>query len=124
MERRRDGGRIAQRLRRHPVLAVTAMEIAAEHAEAVRQRPRMHMKKWLLLDRVALHAADVAPGYVQLPIAVEAYLAHADRTVGERATMSARVTAEPAVRQSFVQIAFTRFAREHLSQRCHGSMAL
>ena len=55
--------RIAQRLRRHPVLAVAAVQVAAEHAEAVGERARMRVEERLLLDRIALHAADVAPGH-------------------------------------------------------------
>ena len=63
--RRRDRVRIAQRLRCHPVLAVAAVEIAAEHAEAVGQRAGIDVEERLLLDGIALHAADVAPRDVQ-----------------------------------------------------------
>ena len=58
---RRDGLRIAQRLRCHPVLAVAAVQVAAEHAEAVGERAGIGVEERLLLDRIALHAADVAP---------------------------------------------------------------
>src|SRR5438034_193015 len=65
LEWRRDRGRIAKRLRRHPVLAICAVEIAAEHPEAVRERARVRVEERLLLDRIALHAADVAPRHLQ-----------------------------------------------------------
>ena len=116
-ERRRDRGRIAQRLRRHPVLAIAAVQIAAEHAEAVGERARMGVKERLLLDRIALHAADVAPRHAQPAALVEAHLADADRALRQRAAVAARVAAQPAVRQRVVELALARFAREHLSQR-------
>ena len=65
VDRRRHGGRIAQRLRRDPVLAVRAVQIAAEHAEAVRERAGVRVEERLLLDRIALHAADVSPRHAQ-----------------------------------------------------------
>ena len=118
-ERRRDRGRIAQRLRRDPVLAVAAVQVAAEHAEAVRERARQRVEERLLLDRVALHAADVAPGHAQPAAVVEAHLADADRAVRQRAAMAARVAAQASVGQHVVELALASFARQDFSQVCH-----
>src|SRR4030095_12045814 len=85
--------RITKRLRGHPVLAVAAVQIAAEHAEAVGECARVHVKERLFLDGVALHAADVAPGHLQRSALVEPYLAHAHRAVRNTALMTAGVAA-------------------------------
>ena len=98
-QRRRDRGRIAQRLRRDPVLAVRAVQIAAEHAEAVGERAGIRVEERLLLDRIALHAADVAPRHAAAGRRVEAHLADADRAVGQRTAVAARVAAQTAVGQ-------------------------
>src|SRR6185369_3213220 len=71
-----------------------AVEIASEHAKAERERPGMRVEERLLLDRVALNTADITPRDAQVPAAVEAHLAHADGAVGNRALVSARVTAD------------------------------
>ena len=44
---------VAQRLRGHPILAIGAMQIAAQHAEAVGEGARVRVKKWLFLHRIA-----------------------------------------------------------------------
>jgi hypothetical protein len=84
---------IAKGLRRHPVLTVAAVQITAEHAEAVRKCAGVHVKKRLLLDRIALHAANVAPRRMQRPTSVEPHLAHPDCAVGNAALMTAGVAA-------------------------------
>ena len=58
--RRSAGDRIAQCLRRHPVLTVAAVQVASEHAETECERARVGMEERLLLDRIALHAADIS----------------------------------------------------------------
>ena len=95
VERRRDRLRIAQRLGGHPVLAIPAVEIAAEHPEAEREGAGPGVKERLLLDRIALNPADVAPRHMEPPASVEPYLAHAHGPVGDWAFVAARVTAEP-----------------------------
>ena len=114
-ERRRGRPRIAQRLRRHPVLAVSAVQIATQHAEAVRQRAGMRVEERLLLDGIALHAADVAPRHAQASAVVETHLADADGPVRQRTAMAARVTAEAAIGKPVVQLALARRLREQLS---------
>src|SRR5689334_24810026 len=97
MHRSGDGRRIAQRLRRHPVLAVPAMQIAAEHAEAIRERTGIGMEERLLLDRIALHAADIAPWHSQPTAIVETHFTHAHRALRNRALVSTRVAPQPPV---------------------------
>src|SRR5690606_32892850 len=95
--RRHDGPGIAQRLRRHPVLAVTAVQVAAQHAEAEREAAGGDVEEGLLLDGVALDAADVTPGRVERAAAIEADLAHARGAVGQRAPVAARHAPDPSV---------------------------
>jgi hypothetical protein len=47
----------------------------------------------LLLDRIALHAADVAPGDIERAAAVEAHLADASGAVGKGTRVAAGDTA-------------------------------
>ena len=120
LQRRRNGSRIAERLRRHPVLAVPAVQIASKHPEAVRERAGLRVKEWLLLDGITLNAAHIAPGHEQTSAFVEPHLADANRALRQRTAVAARVAAQPAVRQPLVQFAFARLVREHLSQCGHG----
>ena len=62
VEGRGNSLRIAQRLRRDPVLTVRTVQIAAEHSKAVGESPGVRVEKWLLLDGIALDAANIAPG--------------------------------------------------------------
>jgi hypothetical protein len=91
------------------------VEIAAEHAEAVGECARVRVKEWFLLDRIALHAADVTPRHQQAAALVEAHLADANRPFRQRTAVPAREAAQSSVRQCFVEVALARFAREHLS---------
>jgi hypothetical protein len=91
------------------------VQIAAEHPETVGERARVRVKEWFLLDRIALHAADVTPRYQQAATLVEAHLADADRPLRQRTTVPARVAAQSSVGQRLVEIALARFARQHLS---------
>ena len=111
--------RIAERLRSHPVLAVGTVEIASEHAKTVSERSGVRVKEGLLLDRIALHAADITPWHEKATALVEPDLANANRAVGQRTAVAAGVAAKSTVGQTLVQRAFARFAREHLSQ-CEG----
>src|SRR5262249_1608662 len=88
-ERGRDRFGIAQRLRRHPILTISAVKIAAEHAEAVSQRSGISVEERLLLDGIALHASHVSEGDVEFAAAVEADFAYAGLAFGNRAAMSA-----------------------------------
>src|SRR6266498_3273487 len=100
------------------------MQIATEHPEAVRQGAGMRMKERLLLDRIALDAADITPRHLEPSTLVEAHLAHADRAVGQGAAMPARVAAQPAVGKRLVQLTVARLARQDLSQGRHRTSLL
>ena len=89
--------RIAQGLRGHPVLAVGAVQIAPEHAEAVGERSGIGMEERLLLDGIALHARGVSPGNVELAAAIEADFADSGLAFGNGAAVSAGKTADAAV---------------------------
>ena len=73
-----------------------AVQIAAEHAEAERQRTGMGMEERLLLDRIALHAADVAVRHLQYAATIEADLADAGGAVRNGTRVTARMAAQPA----------------------------
>src|SRR5262249_44274957 len=73
----------------------------------------------LLLDRVALHAADVTPGHEQAAGLVVAHLAHANRAFGQRTAVAAREASQAAVAEPLVQVTLPRLVREHLSQCRH-----
>src|SRR5689334_19669528 len=62
LEGRRNGTRITESLRGNPVLTVSAMQVATQHAEAVGERAGISVKERLLLDGIALHASGVSPG--------------------------------------------------------------
>ena len=69
------------------------MQIASQHSEAVSKGSRVSVKKRFLLDRIALHSADVSPWNIERPTAVEANFADARLSVGNRAAVSAGITA-------------------------------
>ena len=91
------------------------MQIAAQHAEAVRERSGVGVEERLFLDRIALHATDVAPGHHQASAPVEPHFAHAGRAVRNLAVMPAGVAVHPAVVAFIVEIAFAHVALERLS---------
>ena len=64
----------------------------------------MGMKERFLLDRIALHAADIAVWNVQHAAAVEADLADAGGAVGDGARVTARMAAQPATIDRFDEL--------------------
>ena len=98
------------------------MEVAPEHAEAVREPARIGVEERLLFDRVALDPTDVAPGHVELPTAIEADLPHAERAIREGALEPAGVTADPPLVQSFPEVAFAGVGRQDVGERRHTSI--
>ncbi len=110
VSRWRDRLRIAQCLRCHPVLTIRAVEIAAEHAEAVGQRARVGVKERLLLDGIALHAADVTPWHEEPAATVKPHFAHAHRALGNRALVATGVAAQTATLERLDKLR-RRFAR-------------
>jgi len=103
---------IAQCLRGDPILAVSTVEIAAEHAEAQRGRAWRHVKERLFLNGIALHALYVSPGNPQLASAIEADLADPGLPVENRAAVAAGEAADAAVVDRLPQLAFADCARE------------
>jgi len=122
LERQRNGVRIAQSLRRDPVLTVSAMQIAAEHAEAVGESARIGVEERLLLDGIALHAGRVSPGDVELAAAIEADFADSGLTVGDGTTVAAGEAADAVVAEIFDQarIGFADSLVENVAQGGHG----
>src|SRR6266850_980239 len=88
---------IAYRLRCDPILAIRAMEVAAEHTEAHRQRSRQRMEERLLLDRVELERAYISVWNQQPSTAIEADPANAVQAIENDAAVAAGKTAQPAV---------------------------
>jgi hypothetical protein len=52
------------------------VQVAPEHADAVREGAWIGMEERLLLDRIALHAADVSERHAQPTAIVESHFAH------------------------------------------------
>ena len=84
----------------HPVLAVPAVQVAAQHAEAVSQGARPHVEEGLFLDGVALGAGDVSPGDAQLSPGVESNFADPRLPLEDGAAVAASSAADaPAVQR-------------------------
>src|SRR6266516_3172029 len=114
-----NSGRIAQGLRGHPILAVCAVQITAEHAEAVSQCPRMSMEEGLFLYGVALDAADIAPGHKQGSTPVVANLANSRLAFWDLATVSAGKTPHPVAVELFEQFALANVFMNDFAQCTH-----
>jgi len=93
------------------------VEIAAKHAKAVCERAWTGVEKRLLLDRIALHAADVAPRDVQRAAAVESNLADTKCAVGQRTCVSAGDAADAPVVERLDELARPNGRLEHVLQR-------
>jgi hypothetical protein len=100
-ERGRDGAGIAQGLRGDPILAVSAVEIATEHAEAVGERAGISVEERLFFDGIALHAGSVSPGDVERAASVEADFADAGLAFGDGAAVTAGEAANAVVVEIF-----------------------
>jgi hypothetical protein len=82
------------------------MQIASQHAEAIGKCAGVRVKEGFLFDGIALHAANVSPGHVELTSLVESDFTNAGLSFGNWAAMSARETADPVALDWFVEIAF------------------
>ena len=125
-ERRGDGGGIAQSLRRHPVLTIGAVQIAAQHAEAVGERAGMGVEERFLFDRVALGSGGVSPGYIERAAAVVADFADSGLAFGDGTTMSAGEAAHAIVFELLVErgIGFADLLVENSAEGGHGELCL
>ena len=101
--RRRDGTGIAQSLRRHPVLTIGAVKIAAEHAEAVRESAGIGVEERFLFNRVALGSGGVSPGDVEGSSAVVADFTDTGLAFGDGTAMSTGEAAYAVVVEFFVE---------------------
>jgi hypothetical protein len=90
-------------LRCYPVLTVGAVQIAAQHAEAVGEGSGTSVEKWFLLDWIALGSGGVSPGDIERSAAIEADFADAGLTIGDGAAMSAGETAHSVVGELLVE---------------------
>ena len=97
---------IANRLRCDPILAIAAVEIAAQHSEAHRKRAGQRMEERLLLDRIQLQRANIAMRYEQLSTTIEAHAANAIESVGDDAAVPACEATQFAVFEVFVKFPF------------------
>ena len=77
------------------------------------------MVEGLLLDGVALHRLHVAPGHIELAVAVEADLADAGLAFGYGAAVAAGMAADAARVDPVPQFALADVAREALSDGGH-----
>src|SRR5450631_130792 len=103
VQRRRHRVRITQRLRRNPVLTVSTVEIAAQHAEAVGESAGVRVEERLLFDGIALRPGGISPRNVECAAAVVADFAHAGLAFGDRAAVTARETSDAVVVEFFVE---------------------
>ena len=102
-QRRRYRIRIAQRLRRDPVLTVTAMQVAAQHAETVSESAGMGVEERLFFDGIALHSGGVSPGNIERAAPIEADFANAGLAFGNGAAVTAGKAADALVVEFFVE---------------------
>src|SRR6266568_2842848 len=127
-ERWRDRVRVAQSLRGDPILTVRAVEVAAEHPEAVSQGPRIGVEEGFLFNRVALHPTHVTPGNVELAAAVESDFTNPRQSVRDGASVPARVAAHAITVELLVELALAHATVNDIPKRraasCHGALNL
>ena len=111
---------IAQRLGRNPVLAVSAVEVAAEHAEAQGATSRKSVEEGLLFDGIAVHRVDVTVWSVQLSSAIEADLADPRETRRNGAAMATGETLHAVAVQGAVESRLPGLTGKLFGQRFHG----
>jgi hypothetical protein len=117
--KRQRGPKIAQRLRSHPVLAIPAVQIAPQHAEAERARSGQSVKERFLLDRIALQRPDVSPGHIKLAAPIEPHLANPGESSGNRAAMSAGVATDPVAFERLIKLAHAHARIQLFRQGAH-----
>ena len=77
------------------------------------------MKERLLLDRVTLYSAYIAPRDIQCAAPVVTYLAYSGLTIRNRTTVAARVTANPTTIKLLVEITFANVFVDNVAQGWH-----
>ena len=99
------------------------MEIAPHHPEGQRVGAGIDMEERLLLDRIALHAGDVAERDAQLAVLVEAHAANAVAPGADQAAVAAGDAANP-IPLGLPQRTDRRVTGERLGQRLAGRAGL
>ncbi len=102
------------------------MQIAAQHSETVGEGSGVSVEKRLFLDGVTLHSGNVSPGNVERATAVEANLADAGLSLGNRAAVAAGIATDAIAIQLFpksgVAFAHALVRRQDVAQRGHSSI--
>jgi hypothetical protein len=80
------------------------VQVATQHPKAVGQRARVGVIEGLLLDGIALRAADVTPGHKELTALVVPDLANSHLPIRYSAAMPAGVTAHETAVELFVKL--------------------
>jgi hypothetical protein len=113
-------------LRCYPVLTIGAVEIAAEHAEAVGERSGTGVEEWFLFDWVALSAGSVSPGDVERAAAVVADFADSGLAFGDGTAMSTSEAAHAIVVELLDErgIGFADLLVENGAEGGHGELCL
>ena len=110
---------VAQRLRGQPVLAVGAVEVAAQHPEGQRRRSRAGRGRTASSRWGRLQGGDVAAGHLSLPPLVEAHLADAALPVADQAAVAAGDSSARALRAAGLPARPVRQAVQGFGQSGH-----
>ena len=95
------------------------MQVAAEHAEAVREGTGIGVKEGFLFDRVTLHAANVPLRDIQAATLIEPHLADPQRALRDRTTVSTGIATDALAIERFVQLTLTGLLLQYLSESSH-----
>jgi hypothetical protein len=113
--------KIAQRLRRDPVLTIAAMQIAAEHSEAQRARAGKGVKERLFLDGIAVGRIHVPERREQFAVAIEADFADAREARCDGAAMAAGEALHAIAVEGPVEVGEACLPGELVGQRVHNN---
>ena len=80
----------------------------------------MGVEEWFFLYGVALNAAHVTPGNVELACSIESNLANPGSAFGDRAAMAARETADSPIVELLIKLAFANIVIKNVSHGRHG----
>src|SRR4051794_744 len=96
------------------------MQITAQHPEAVGQCARVGVEERFLLNGIALHAADVSPGYKELATMVVTYFADSGLTIRNGTTVTTGEAAYPVAVKFFVQVPLADVVVNDFTKGRHG----
>src|SRR5690242_4905034 len=95
------------------------MQVAAQHSETVSKGSRISVEEGLLLDGIALHAANVSPGHIELAALVVADLADSGLALKNRTAMPAGEATDAMVVDFLVQISFANIFIHDIAKGRH-----